>query len=81
MNGTLQIKNPKKYNPIPNRKEHGDIIVNRIRTVTTYENGLKVERQIKKQVNVTKMVNETKKLIKQETASEKLAEIEKIFTK
>lgn len=31
--------------------------------------------------NITKIMNETKKLVKANTASEKLAEIEKIFTK
>ena len=70
----------KKYNPAPERKPHKDIYVTKTKTVVTYENGCRVERQIKKEVNITKMINESKKLVKQNTAQEKLNEIEKIFS-
>lgn len=69
-----------KYNPAPNRGEHGEIYVTKTKTVVTYENGCRVERQIKKKVNLSKMINESKKLVKQNTAQEKLNEIEKIFS-
>lgn len=62
-------------------KKPEDIIVTKYETVITYENGAKIERRKPKKVNVTKLVNETKKLIKAQTAEEKLAELEKVFTK
>jgi hypothetical protein len=70
----------KKYNPATKRKPHKDIYVTKTKTIVTYENGCRVERQVKKEVNITKMMNESKKLVKQNTAQEKLNEIEKIFS-
>jgi hypothetical protein len=65
----------------PVERKTEDIIVTKYETVVTYENGAKIERRKPKKVNVTKLVNETKKLIKMQTAEEKLAELEKVFTK
>ena len=59
-----------------------DVIVKKYNEVETYtEEGDKLTRRVPKEVNVTKLVNETKKLVKNASAEEKLAELEKIFTK
>lgn len=59
-----------------------DVIVTRYTEVETVnENGEKVIKRKANEINVTKLVNETKKLVKNATAEEKLAELEKIFTK
>ena len=60
----------------PKRK---DIIVTKFETKIEYENGVKRERRVPTKTNVTKLVNETKKLVKQNKASETLAEIEKLM--
>lgn len=59
-----------------------DIIVIKKREEEDYnELGEKVTRIVKEKVNLTKKVNETGKLIKKATAEEKVAAIEKIFSK
>lgn len=59
-----------------------EIIVERTtQTVQENENGRLEIVNKTKSVNITRMVNETKKLIKAETAAEKLAEIQKVFSK
>lgn len=58
-----------------------DIIVTKYQTITEYKDGCKIERRVPKKVNVTKLVNETKKLLKNQTAEEKLSELERIFSK
>ena len=58
-----------------------DIIVSEaVETIVETEEGRLIKTSYKKR-NVTKIMNETKKLVKGNTATEKLAEIEKIFTK
>lgn len=56
------------------------IVAEPIETIEETEQGQLIKTTYKKR-NVTKIMNETKKLIKANTATEKLAEIEKIFTK
>lgn len=59
-----------------------DIIVTRYTQKTTYnKDGSYTVKREPQQVNITKKMNESKKLIKKDTAAEKLAELEKIFTK
>ena len=59
-----------------------DIIITKYEKKTTYsDQGDMIIRRIPVKVNITKKVNETAKLIKEQTAAEKLAELEKIFTK
>lgn len=43
--------------------------------------GTKTVKRQEQLVNVTKLVNESKKILKQTNAEEKLKELEKIFTK
>ena len=62
-------------------KQPANIIVTKHEEQTTYENGARITKRIPKKVDVTALVNETKKLIKTMTAEEKIAEVEKIFTK
>lgn len=62
--------------------EPHDIIVTKYETKTEYlEDGSRVEKRVPVQVNITKKINETKKLLKTTTAEQKMAEIEKIFSK
>lgn len=58
-----------------------DIIVIKYEKNIEYKtDGTKIERRVPKKVNITKMVNERKKVIKTNKAQETLDEIEKIFT-
>lgn len=58
-----------------------DIIVNRIEEVETEtKDGLLKKRNITK-VNLTKKINETKKTIKQETATDKITQLENELSK
>lgn len=57
-----------------------DIIVTRTEKITTYdENGTMTVKRIKHRINVSKIVNETKKIVLNDQATKKLNEIEKIF--
>ena len=59
-----------------------DVIITKYEKKTTYnEEGDMIIKRIPVKVNITKKVNETAKIIKEQTAAEKLADIEKIFTK
>lgn len=69
----------RKEIPVYNQK---DIIITKYKNETTYnEDGSRTEKRVPVKVNITKKVNETAKLVKEQTAAEKLAELEKIFTK
>lgn len=58
-----------------------DIIVKRVSYVIEYdEEGNEIKKRKETLVNITKKINETKKLIKTNTAEEKLAAFEKICT-
>ena len=57
-----------------------EIIVNKVSWETEVaENGDIIKKKKIKKVNITKKINEEKKLIKNNQAEEKLAELEKIF--
>lgn len=59
-----------------------DIIVTKHQTQIIYnKDGSYTTKRIPKLVNVTKKVNESKKLIKRDAAMEKLKELEEIYTK
>lgn len=61
-----------------------DIIVTKHETQVEYRDGMRIERRLARQVNITKMVNETKKLIKRDTATlikNKVKELEKICSR
>ncbi len=77
----VEYKQDKKVVPAERFKIE-DIIVNRVEDVVTIEiNGTQIreikERKIKK-VNLTKVINETKKLVIQDNAKELLAKIDEI---
>lgn len=67
-----------KLETVPNT----EVIVQK-KQVTTEEdkNGNTITKTSYKEVNITKLVNETKKIIKQNSAEEKLKELEKVFSK
>ena len=68
-----------KEEDIPKKK---DIIITRYTTTTEYDkNRNQIIKRIPKQVNITKVVNESKKLLKRQNAEKTLAELEKYFTK
>ena len=60
-----------------------DIIVERTYVAEEVfdEEGNKITKYKKQKINLTKKINETKKLLNQATAEEKIAELEKIFAK
>lgn len=62
-----------------------DIIVRQpIKKVEYQEDGTKIEKTVYRETNITKLVNETVKVVKQSavnTAEQKLREMEKIFSK
>lgn len=77
----LEIERKKHHNvehvPAPE-----DITITKYEEKTEYlKDGTKQIKKVKKEINLTKRINETKKLIKAATTEEKLAQIEKIFTK
>lgn len=64
------------------KKDLGELIVTRSNPTLRVNEAGRLEMVTKyKKVNISRMVNETKKLIKAETAAEKLAEIQKVFSK
>lgn len=81
----LEVCKPKKDKTTFNRDtsvtEKRDIIVYRRKEVVIHnEDGSYTIKEEKEAVNLTKKINESKKLIKNQTAKQKLREIEKIFT-
>lgn len=59
-----------------------DIIVNKIKWETIIgEDGTIIKKRKNKKINLTKKMNETKKLIKNDNAAKKLAELEEILNK
>lgn len=72
----LEQKPIKKYT-------HSEIVITKYETQVEYKDGAKIERRIPKKVNITKKINETAKLFKKEqtSAEQKLAELEKVFSK
>lgn len=82
----IQAMHKKKEVPVfdKNQMEQNgpyDIIVNKIsfKEERDKDGNLTIKRT-KKKVNLTKKINETAKLIKKDIATEKIEEIEKIYT-
>ena len=78
----LQVikRNEKNNRKKPPKKE--DIIVTRYTEKSTYDNdGTKKTKRIPQRVNITKLVNETKKLLKTEKAVDKINELKAFFSK
>lgn len=70
------VLDKKKINELKGR----EIIVNKVSWETEVaENGDIIQKRNVKKINITKKINEEKKLIKNNQAEEKLAELEKIF--
>lgn len=63
-------------------KAKEDTIIYRAKNVTTYndDGSVTIKREYQP-INLTKKINETAKLVKQQTAAQKLAELEKILQK
>lgn len=61
-------------------KKKQDLIITRYEKKIEYKGEIKTETRIPKKINVTKLVNETKKLIKKEKASDKIDELIKVFS-
>lgn len=72
----------KKYGRPKEIKKH-DTFTERTETKVTYDEktGDKIEKRVSKKINVTKLVNERKKLLKERSAQETLNQLEKILTK
>lgn len=56
-----------------------DIIVEKFYEEETYKDGVKITKIKSEKTNLTKKINSTKKLIKNEMAKEKIAELNKLF--
>lgn len=78
LQATKTVKIDQDRKNIPTQK---DVIIYQTKetSIDTPEGRL-IKKTYKKK-NISRIMNETKKLVKGNTASEKLAEIEKIFTK
>ena len=62
--------------------KHNDTLVKRISYDTEYdEEGNEIKKRKETNINITKLINETKKLIKNYSAEEKLDEMKRIFSK
>lgn len=71
-NRNTKLKNPKKE----------DVYVAKVEEIITYdEEGNEVKKRKTSYTNVTKLVNETKKLIKVNIAEQKIDEVKKILSK
>ena len=58
-----------------------DIIITRLHEVISYdEKGRMITEYKKEKINISKAMNETKKIVMANVAEKKLSEIEKIFT-
>lgn len=58
-----------------------DIIIKRFHEVITYdEKGRKITEYQEEKINISKAMNESKKIVMANIAEKKLSEIEKIFT-
>lgn len=85
-NKIVQAFEGKKPTPKINKEQlkqaYQDIIITKHEKIVTYnDNGDMVIKRMPVKVNITRKVNETARLIKEQTAEQKLAELEKIFTK
>ena len=77
----LEVERNKIYKA-PELPKNNDIIITKYEDKVSYlEDGTKQIKKVPHNVNLTKKINETKKLIKAATTEEKLAQIERIFTK
>lgn len=75
-NKPVELINPDKWN------ESQDVIVKREKIETFFnDKGEEVKKRTYKEVNLSKKIKETTKVIKADIAKQKLAEIEKIFSK
>lgn len=75
----IAVLQKKKNCRKPDNIKYPDIITVKFVEKTVYnEDGSKTVKRIPEKVNITKKVNESKKLIKNYTAEEKMAEIERI---
>ena len=78
----LEVMIKPKKQPMPKMPPLKDVIIKRLEIVEEYnEKGDKITKAQYTKINATKLANETKKLLKTQTAEEKLAEMEKIFSK
>ena len=73
----------RKVYPRPKEIKKHDTFTVRAEIKVTYDEktGDKIEKRVTKTINVTKLVNERKKLLKERTAQQTLNELEKILTK
>lgn len=63
-----------------NKPKKRDIIIKKAKKTIEYKEGCEIHKTTYENVNITKKVNETKKLIQGLTAEQKIQELEKLFT-
>ena len=77
----LEVCKKQIQTPLKETQEIKDIIVTRYETKTEYqEDGTKITKRIPIKINITKKVNETAKLLKQERAEDIIAQVEKLVS-
>ena len=74
----LQSKKRILYKPTEEIKVQETVILKKS-TQVTYEGGARIERPIYKKVNITRMINETAKVLKEKSATEKIKELQTIL--
>lgn len=75
-------RKPQDLKKITKKNKNRDIIIKKFEIKTEVnDDGSITTRRIPVNVNITKKVNESKKLIKNYTAEQKIEELERIFSK
>ncbi len=75
-------RKPQNLKRITKKNKNRDIIIKKFEIKTEVnDDGSITTRRIPIKVNITKKVNESKKLIKNYTAEQKIEELERIFSK
>ena len=76
----LEVKKPKIQIP-PNELPLRDTIITKTHEVTNYnEKGERITKRVSEKINITKLVNEAKKAIKRDKATELIKELSEIYT-
>ena len=76
------LKKPQEKKAIIKKIVPREIIVNKVKEIVTYdEKGRMITERKIIQVNITKKINESAKVLKIDNASKTLTEIEKLLTK
>ena len=74
-------KTPNKLLPTKELKPTKQIFVTRYATKITEDNNKKIIERVPQQINISKVVNESAKMIKKEQTADIISEMEKLLSK